>query len=208
MDNYLLYVGVVMATVSLPGPAVLLTLNNAVQKGLIKTFAGISGIALAILLVATLSATSLGIILAGSAVAFNLIKIAGAVYLIYLGVKLWRSKVSFIEQTSTKESSLFRCFMEGFLVSITNPKAIVFFMSIFPQFIDVHQAYIPQFVLLAVTFSCVVVAIHTLYTLFALRTKRKINENHKASQGISRVLNKMSGGIFIGFGVGLAASSR
>lgn len=203
MDNYLLYVGVAIATICLPGPAVVLTINNAIQKGLLKTFAGIFGVALAILLVATISATSLGIILASSAMAFSLIKIVGAVYLVYLGIKMWRSKASSNVKMNVQESSLLKCFMEGFFVSITNPKAVVFFMSIFPQFIDLKQEYAPQFVLLALTFSALVVVIHTIYAVSASLTKSKI-----ASQKGSALLNKISGGIFVGFGVGLAASSK
>jgi homoserine/homoserine lactone efflux protein len=203
MDNYLLYVGVAIATICLPGPAVVLTINNAIQKGLLKTFAGIFGVALAILLVATISATSLGIILASSAMAFSLIKIVGAVYLVYLGIKMWRSKSPSNIKANAHENSLLKCFMEGFFVSITNPKAVVFFMSIFPQFIDLKQEYTPQFVLLALTFSALVVVIHTIYAVSASLTKSKV-----ASQKGSALLNKISGGIFVGFGVGLAASSR
>ena len=203
MDNYFLYVGVAIATILLPGPAVLLTINNAIQKGFLKTFAGIFGVALAILMVATVSATSLGIILASSAMAFGVVKIVGAVYLVYLGIKMWRSKTTSSTKMSTQQSSLLTCFAEGFFVSITNPKAVVFFMSIFPQFIDLKQEYTPQFILLAVTFSLLVVVIHTVYACCASLTKSKI-----PSQKESTLLNKVSGGIFIGFGIGLAASSK
>ncbi|WP_370060153.1 LysE family transporter, partial [Neptunomonas phycophila] len=71
MESYLIYVGVAIATILLPGPAVMLTLNNSIQRGILKSLAGILGIALAILLVAIISATSLGIVLASSAIAFN-----------------------------------------------------------------------------------------------------------------------------------------
>ncbi|MBJ7537297.1 LysE family translocator [Marinomonas transparens] len=94
MDNYLLYVGVVVATVLLSGQALLLTINNVIQHGLLKTLSGMFGIALVISLVAAISATSLGIILSSLAMAFNAIKIAGAVYLINLGIKMWCCKAS------------------------------------------------------------------------------------------------------------------
>ena len=203
VENYLIYIGVAAATVLLPGPAVMLTLNNAMQRGLIKTLAGVLGVALAILLVAIISATSLGIVLATSAFAFNLIKIAGAVYLIYLGVKMFRSKVKTDVQVEEQQSSLFRCFIEGFLVSISNPKAVIFFMSIFPQFINLNEAYVPQFILLAVTFSCLVIVIHTIYAFCATYAKSKLS-----SQKGGTILNKVSGGVFVGFGVGLAVSSK
>lgn len=203
MDNYLLYVGVAAATILLPGPAVMLTINNSIQRGLLMSVAGILGIALAILVVAIISATSLGIILASSVMAFTLVKLVGAVYLIYLGIKIWRTKISINSSKVHQERSYVKCFIEGFLVSISNPKAIIFFMSIFPQFIDLSKAYEPQFILLAVTFSLLVILIHTTYAIFSSFAKSRLS-----SMKFRSLLNKVSGGIFVGFGVGLAASSK
>ncbi len=203
MENYLIYVGVAIATILLPGPAVMLTLNNSIQRGILKSLAGILGIALAILLVAIISATSLGIVLASSAIAFNIIKIFGAAYLIYLGIKMFRSEATNNDLFKEQEGSFFKCFMEGFLVSVSNPKAVIFFMSIFPQFIDLTQEYTPQFILLAVTFSFLVIVIHTIYAVSASFAKSKLS-----SQKGSSLLNKISGGVFVSFGVGLAASSK
>ena len=203
VENYLIYVGVAIATILLPGPAVMLTLNNSLQRGLLKSLAGILGIALAILLVAIISATSLGIVLASSAMAFNIIKISGAVYLIYLGIKMLRSKVTNNTLVRGQEYSYLKCFMEGFLVSVSNPKAVIFFMSIFPQFIDLTQEYTPQFILLAITFSFLVIVIHTIYATFASLAKSKLSSRKGSS-----ILNKISGGVFVSFGIGLAASSK
>lgn len=203
MDNYLIYVGVAIATILLPGPAVILTVTNAIQRGLLKSFAGILGVASAILMVAIISATSLGIILENSVMAFTVVKIMGAVYLIYLGVKMWRTKEVNSVRPGRPEASYLKCFIEGFLVSISNPKAIIFFMSIFPQFINLSQEYKPQFILLAVTFSLLVIVIHTTYALFSYFAKSKLS----STRG-NKVLNKVSGGVFVGFGIGLAASSK
>ncbi|WP_082866671.1 LysE family translocator [Pseudohongiella nitratireducens] len=203
MDNYLIYVGVAIATILLPGPAVMLTINNSIQRGLFKSLSGIFGIALAILLVAVISATSLGIILASSIMAFTVVKIIGAVYLIYLGIKMWRTKEASGARSSLREVSFLKCFIEGFLVSISNPKGIIFFMSIFPQFIDLSQEYNSQFILLAVTFSVLVIVIHTAYALFSSFARSKLS----SSRG-SVALNKVSGVVFVSFGIGLASSSR
>jgi homoserine/homoserine lactone efflux protein len=93
MDNDAIYVAVAAATIALPDPAVMLTINNSIQRGLGKSLAGIAGIALAILLVAIFSATSLSIILASSALAFTAVKIIDAGYLIYPGVKMRRTNL-------------------------------------------------------------------------------------------------------------------
>jgi threonine/homoserine/homoserine lactone efflux protein len=181
----------------------MLTINNSIQRGLFKSLSGIFGIALAILLVAVISATSLGIILASSIMAFTVVKIIGAVYLIYLGIKMWRTKEASGARSSLREVSFLKCFIEGFLVSISNPKGIIFFMSIFPQFIDLSQEYNSQFILLAVTFSVLVIVIHTAYALFSSFARSKLS----SSRG-SVALNKVSGVVFVSFGIGLASSSR
>lgn len=203
MDNYLIYVGIATATILLPGPAVMLTVNNAIQRGVLKSFAGILGVALAILLVAIVSATSLGVILANSVIAFTVIKMLGAVYLVYLGIKMWRTKEGAQIRSNLHEVSYLKCFIEGFLVSLSNPKAVVFFMSIFPQFINLSQEYRPQFIGLAVTFSLLVVVIHSVYAIFSSIAKSRLS----SARG-NAALNKVSGGVFVGFGIGLAASSK
>lgn len=203
MDNYIIYVGVAIATILLPGPAVMLTVNNAIQRGFLKSFSGILGIAFAILLVAIISASSLGIILATSAISFTVIKFVGAIYLIYLGIKMWRTEIAIDACSNIQEDSFLKCFIEGFLVSISNPKAVIFFMSIFPQFINLSQEYKPQFILLSVTFSVLVVLIHTAYALFSSYAKLKLSSLKGKS-----ILGKVSGGVFVGFGIGLAVSSK
>lgn len=203
MDNYLIYVGVALATVLLPGPAVMLTINNSIQRGSLKSLAGILGIALAILVIAYISVSSLGIVLASSVVAFTTVKIIGAIYLIFLGIKPWRTKSENSFQNKIQNRSFLKCFLEGFLVSISNPKAVIFFISIFPQFINLSEDYNSQVILLAATFSAIVIAVHTIYALFSSFAKSKLS-----SLNGGKTLNKVSGGVFIGFGVGLAASSR
>lgn len=203
MTSYLIYVGVAMATILLPGPAVVLTLNNSIQRGLPRTLAGIMGISLAILCVAAISATSLGVLLASSLVAFTVVKILGAAYLVYLGIKMFRSTGVVNQPSKLRKASYRNCFFEGFFVSISNPKAVIFFMSIFPQFIDTAQSYTPQFILLAGTFSILVIIIHTSYAMFASLAKAKLS-----SEKGRAVLGKVSGSVFVCFGIGLAGTSR
>lgn len=203
MDSYLVYVGMAIVTVSLPGPAVMLTVNNSIQRGLRNSFSGILGIALAIFLVAIMSATALGIVLASSAVAFNAVRIVGAAYLVYIGIKTWRRRSPGTFKSNSYQRSFFKCFAEGFLVSALNPKSILFFIAVFPQFIDVTREYNSQLLSLAATFSIIVMLIHSVYAVCANYAKARL-----LSQTRSGVLNKVSGGVFIGFGAGLAMSGR
>jgi len=203
MENYLLFLLVAIITVLTPGPGVVLTLSNTIQYSTRGAVAGILGIALATFIVAAVSATSIGLLLMTSSLAFTVMKFIGAAYLIYLGLKLWRApSINITLNDSTTKSSK-RQFFEGFALQLTNPKAIFFFMSVFPQFIDFTRSYTPQFALLVVTYSLLVIIIHLLYSLLAKSARLWFS-----SEKGGRTVNRISGGIFIGFGVGLASASR
>lgn len=201
MNSYALYVAVAMLTIALPGPGVLLTVNSAAQRGLNKSIAGIFGISLGVLIVAAISATGLGVLLMKSATAFLVMKYIGALYLIYLGIKLWRTKSALKGDVTVPVSSMLTCFSEGILLSLSNPKSIVFFMSIFPQFIDTSVNYIPQFILLAVTFSVLILVVHLVYAVLA-----SMAANLLLNKKTIGFMNRVSGGLLISFGIGLAAS--
>ena len=163
MDSYLLFLIIAIATVVSPGPGVILTLSNSIRFGVSGAIGGIFGIAFGTFIVAGISATSLGVLLATSTVAFSVMKFVGAAYLIYLGIKLWRSPVVKIAAQNAAVKSRKWQFVEGLTLQLTNPKAVFFFMSIFPQFVDFSSNYVGQFTLLAVTYSSLVIIIHLLY---------------------------------------------
>ncbi|MFT5118273.1 MAG: homoserine/homoserine lactone efflux protein [Kiritimatiellia bacterium] len=203
MENYLLFVLIAIVTVLSPGPGVLLTLTNAIRYGVSGTVGGILGIAFGAFIVAAVSATSLGIILATSSIAFSVMKYIGAGYLIYLGIKLWRSPAVKMDVTKVSTKDIKRRFVEGLTMQLTNPKAVFFFMSIFPQFIDYSTAYTQQFVLLVVTYSLLVVVIHWLYAYLAKSARMWLSSDKGG-----RIVNRLGGGTFVCFGVGLASASR
>ncbi|WP_017219628.1 LysE family translocator [Moritella dasanensis] len=203
MENYLMYVVVAALTIASPGPGVILTINNAIQRSAFNTFSGIVGIATGVLIVSMLSATSIGVILATSAVAFTAVKLIGAAYLIYFGVKLWRVQAPLNTHITLKDKSHTKCYIEGLSLTISNPKPILFFMSLFPQFIDAQGSYVAQFITLSLTFCCLVIVIHSGYAILASVAKKKL----LAPKG-RKALNKVSGSVFVLLGVGLAASSK
>lgn len=99
------------ATVFSPGPGVVMTLTNALRYGIRGTFGGILGTAVWALVVAAISATSLGVLLAASAVAFTILKFVGAGYLIYLGIGLWSAPPFRFAEQPAHEASLGRRFL-------------------------------------------------------------------------------------------------
>jgi len=203
MENYMLFVLVAFVTILSPGPGILLTLTNAIRYGFSGAIGGILGIALGSFIVAGVSATSLGVILATSTLAFSIMKYVGAAYLIYMGIKLWRSAPAMMHGDTVTTRSMSRQFVEGFTMQLTNPKAVFFFMSIFTQFIHFSGDYAQQFLLLVVTYSFLVVAIHFVYAYLA-KTMRSWLSSEKGG----RIINRFGGGTFICFGVGLASASR
>ncbi len=198
-----MYVVVAVLTIASPGPGVILTINNAIQRGTSNTLSGIFGIATGVLTVSILSATSVGVILATSAVAFTAVKLIGAAYLIYLGIKMWKAQAPLNSHIELQDKSNAKCYLEGLSLTLSNPKPILFFMSLFPQFIDSQGSYISQFMTLSLTFCCLVIVIHSGYAFLASFAKDKLLEPKGRT-----ALNKVSGSVFMCFGVGLAASSK
>jgi homoserine/homoserine lactone efflux protein len=203
MHLYLLFLIMATATVLSPGPGVVMTLSNALRYGVRGTFGGILGIAFGALIVAAISATSVGVLLATSAVAFTILKFVGAAYLIYLGIKLWKSPAIRIADHPAQEASFSRRFIEGLSLQLTNPKAVFFFISIFPQFIDLKTNYSAQFSILVATYIVLVLGIHSAYALLAKRARHWF-----ISERGGKLLNRTASATFVSFGVALAAAQK
>ena len=203
MKLYALFVAMAAVTVLSPGPGVVMTLSNALRFGFRPALGGILGIATGASVVAAVSATSAGALLASSALAFTLLKLVGAAYLIYLGIKLWRSPPFVFNTSSAPAGSFGRRFAEGLSLQFTNPKAIFFFLSVFPQFIDPAQPYASQFMALVLTYSALVVLIHSGYALFARGAQRWLRTERGGRQ-----VNRVAGTTFVAFGLGLAMAKR
>lgn len=203
MKLYPLFLLMATATVFSPGPGVVMTLTNALRYGLRGTFGGILGIAFGALIVAAISATSVGVLLAASATAFTILKFLGAAYLIFLGVKLWRAPAFRFAEANAHEASFKKRFLEGLSLQMTNPKAIFFFLSIFPQFIDPAMGYGMQFGVLVLTYSTLIVLIHSSYAIFAGKAKNWLT----SEKGGAR-MNKIGAATFIFFGCALAGAKR
>lgn len=203
MELYLIFTLMAAMTILSPGPGVLKSLTNALNYGLRPALIGIAGLACGVFCVAALSASSLGVMLAASAKAFTVIRLGGAAYLIYLGVKLWRAPPVEFAATRASEIKARSLFLEGWMLQFSNPSAVFFFLSVLPQFIKRSRAFLPQFLLLVLTFCSLLVLIHGGYVLFAQRTKRWIG-----SKRGGRWLNRAGGACFVLFGALLLHAGR
>lgn len=202
MASYGLFLILATFTVLSPGPGVILTLSNALRHGWCGALPGILGIALGAFIVAGLSASSVGLVLATSATAFTVLKYAGAVYLLYLGVKMWRTQ-RFIPELGATAAQPWRRFVEALSIQLLNPKAGFFFLAVFPQFISQRGNYYSQFFLLVSSYAVLVVLVHTGYALMANGARGWLSTHRGA-----RIVGKLSGITFFGFGVLMATASR
>jgi len=147
--TWLLFVGVETALSLSPGPAVFYTVSQGVRGALRRTLPAAAGILTANGIYFVLSATSLGAIIAASASFFTIAKWIGAAYLIYLGLKALRSANSMHSVTldgspEEKGQDLRGVYMGALTLQLANPKALLFFLALLPQFIDPTHAVVPQ----------------------------------------------------------------
>lgn len=203
---YLLFLSICVATVASPGPAVFLAIKNGLTHGFKRTVFAVLGNLTALFIMMSVSAAGLGAIILASASLFNALKIAGGLYLLYLGIKLLRSKPMKIELDKSKVSEtvpLLHLYREAFLVSITNPKAIAFCTALFPQFINPSQPIVSQFLVLAGTFGACSFFFLSLYAALAAKLRPQL-----AREAVLRWFNRLTGLAFMGFGIGLLAGVR
>lgn len=183
-----------------PGPAVLLAISNSLAVGAGRAMIGSLGNALGVLAVATAATVGLGVLLKASATAFMLLKILGAIYLVWLGIKQWRSgNTAFAAGTPTApQVSARRLFGNGLTVALTNPKSILFFTAFFPQFLDPTAPDSRQFIVLALSFAGCALFSHAFYVLLAHGLKSRLSSPRRAL-----ALNRLFGASFVALGVSL-----
>ncbi len=198
LETWWLYLGAVVLIACTPGPNVLYVTTRSIRLGLGSAFIGMAGCLTALVLMLTGSVAGLSALLLALPDAFNLLKIVGAAYLVYLGIQLWREPVepdATPQPTGTSRLALFR---DGFLIGISNPKLLIFAAAFFPQFIDPAHAWGPQFALMVATFMGVELFFYSIYAL----SGRKLAD--RLMHGIwRRRLNRASGVVFVGFGIAL-----
>ena len=190
-----------------PGPAVLFITTNSTLYGWRKaTYAALGNI-VGLFCLGLLAVTGLGTILKTSELIFNSVKYAGAAYLIYVGLKLFFQKSldsnSVGSQLISSDLSAKRLFLQAFGVAMSNPKAIVFLTALFPHFVDINTALIPQFSVLIVTLMIFSFFFLMSYALLAHTAKIWLTK-----PGRINAVNRTSGSVFICFGILLATSSN
>ncbi|GEO81269.1 LysE family translocator [Pararhodospirillum oryzae] len=196
---------VTSASVSLiPGPNMLYAMSLGLRHGPRRSMAGGAGMALALGLMALVSALGLGALVSTSVVAFSVLKWLGVAYLIWLGISAWRAPVGAIAPGApgSDEARPGRLFRRGLLVTFSNPKAMVFLTALFPQFLDPHRPLVAQLTALVLVMMVLEFASIMLYASGGARLSSAL-----ARAGTARLVNRVTGGLMIGAG-GLLALAR
>jgi threonine/homoserine/homoserine lactone efflux protein len=206
VSTWLLFLSVSLAAAFSPGPGVLMAISTATTQGARRAFYSSAGNALGVFIVATTAVAGLGLVLKTSAIAFGALKLAGAAYLVYLGIKTWRqasvaaapadAATADVPAAKPVEASRFSTFRSGLLVAVSNPKAILFFTAVFPQFMPPDHVDPVRFLLLTSTFTACTLVSHFFYVACAAWLKRSV----KQSAARSRLAKRGTAVIFVGMG--------
>ncbi|MGQ2923022.1 MAG: LysE family translocator [Hydrogenophaga sp.] len=192
LSTYLLYVAAVALLIATPGPTMLMCMTNALNHGPRRAMTSVAGSVSAVLVVMVLSAMGLGALLAASETAFTTAKLMGAAYLVWLGIKTFRTDASPMAVDGQAAGKPRRSFyLQGLLVGASNPKAVLFFAAFFPQFLNPAAPMVPQFTILALTFMAFEFAVLTTCALSVSRLAPLLRQS-----GPIRWVNRICGGFF------------
>ena len=199
---YLAFVVATTIMIALPGPSVLLTVAHSISFGWQHALSTVAGATMGIavqLIVAAIGLTSLLNVVAG---AFEWFRWAGAAYLVYLGIKQWRSASEPLK-FDTSSVSKKNLFVQGLVVTIPNPKSLIFIAAFLPQFIDAARPLGLQFAVIVPTFLMITFIITSVWALVAGKVSGFV-QSQRAFQTVLRT----AGGLMIIAGAGLALARR
>ena len=197
-----LFAAIVLAIT--PGPGMAYVVARTVAGGRSEGLASCFGTALGGLLHVVAAALGLSLIVAQSALAFNVIKYLGAVYLVYLGIGLLlrRDRGFTVEPVASRGAR--RALFEGIIVEALNVKTALFFLAFLPQFVSPGEPLVPQLVLL----GSICVGLNTLVDVLAVFAADRLLESGAARAARARWLTRVSGLTMLGLGASLALSRR
>jgi len=197
------FVATIVLSVS-PGPGVFSSISSGLHHGFrLGMWNGI-GMQAANALVVLVVSLGLGAVLLASETLFSIVKWAGVAYLVYLGVVTWRAPATgFTEDRDDGETTARGIFIRGFWVNATNPKGIIFFAAILPQFVDAARPQPMQYAILAATTFVVDLAVMMGYTALAARAVGAMRDPARL-----RWVNRGLGSLFVAAGVALATFRR
>ena len=198
LQLYLAFVAACIALALLPGPVVTLIIANGLRHGTRAALVNIAGAQAGLAIVIGIVAVGLTSLMATMGYWFDWVRLAGAAYLVWLGIKLIRSPVEGVDIDAPPPPPRGGFFLQGFVVLLSNPKVLVFFGAFIPQFMDMEKDHVSQVALLGVTFMVIAGMTDAIYALLAGRARLFFSGPR------TRLVSRISGGFMIGGGIWLA----
>lgn len=187
-----------------PGPGIAYVVARTVAGGRTEGLASCLGTGLGGMVHVVAAALGLSLLLAQSALAFNIVKWLGVAYLVYLGLRLLMRQPASLEAPTVQAQGTRRAFFEGALVEALNIKTALFFLAFLPQFVAPHEALVPQLVLL----GSICVALNTAVDVVAVFAAARLVRAGAARAARARMLNRVSGITMLGLAAYLALARR
>jgi homoserine/homoserine lactone efflux protein len=185
-----------------PGAGAINTMSNSLNSGFRRSMWGILGQQAALVIHVVIVALGVGVLVASSPIAFNVIRYSGAAYLVYLGIRQFLAKPDLEQEkmAGLQNEPAWSIFRRGFWVNLLNPKAIIFFLAFMPQFIRPEQPLLAQYAVLTATI--VVIDVLVMWFFFAAAARSFERFTHSARGQL--VLNRSFGVLFVAVGILLA----
>lgn len=201
-DLYLAFIAATVLMILIPGPNVALIVANSVARGTRFGLLTVAGTTAAMVPQLTVTVLGLSALLAAMAHGFEWLRWLGVAYLVFLGVRAWMAAPTDLTRIEAQPAQGRRIFLSGFLVSLTNPKTLLFYSAFMPQFVSLDAGSPDrQLLLLATTFVVLAAIGDSLWALLAGRFRTVL-----AMRG--KLRNRITGCLLIGAGVGLALARR
>lgn len=185
-----------------PGAGAINTMSNSLNAGFRRSIWGVLGQQAALVAHLAVVAAGLGVLVAGSPFAFNVIRYLGAAYLAYLGVRQFLRKPDVSEEAAAvlENEPWWSMFQRGLWVNLLNPKAIVFFLAFIPGFVRPELPLVNQYLVIGATIICVDILVMWFFFALAAKSFQRFTRN----EGGQQILNRVFGSLFVGVGILLA----
>jgi threonine/homoserine/homoserine lactone efflux protein len=199
LSLYLGFIAAVTVLMMIPGPNVALIVANSVAHGPRYGLLTVAGTSSAMILQLGLVALGMSQFLGMLGTWFEVLRWIGVAYLVFLGISQWRAPAVDLTKTRPERKSARRMYARALVVSMTNPKTLLFYGAFFPQFVAPDRALAPQVALLSLTFVVLAVLVDGSWALAAGKARHLLSRR-------GRLRNRISGGMLIGAGAVLAAA--
>ncbi len=192
------------ALLAIPGPTVMLVVSYALGRGRSTAWATVPGVTLGDFTAMTISLLGAGAVIAASATLFTILKLAGAAYLIWLGIQLWRADPTLADaKNDAGRSGTKRMFWNSYVVTALNPKSIAFFIAFVPQFVDPAAPVLAQFTIMEATFLTLAAVNVAIWAVLAGQMRAQFKK-----PSVLRLTNRIGATFLIGAGFLTAAMRR